>query len=185
MAIRLPSKVEVAQHTPVGMLINLRPAQQGRHPVEIKLGSALVGIGHVGHQIDITPAKRGQALLPLTGDVNQLPVVPAGNFLQQVNKDAAWALLRIDENFGLVFINADPQLARLCLSQAGQQEQQRENIFHRDGGLAFVVTINIQPLTVFPDETADFVQTLAAAGDPVAGNELDGGIGLIRLFDGA
>ena len=96
----------------VMMLVDLRPAQQRRRFMKIKLLRPLFAEGHVGQQVDITPGQFVQAGLPLTPHAGNLPMLASRHRHEHVAQNAAGLTVLAQQQLGRVFVDTNPDQAR-------------------------------------------------------------------------
>ena len=108
--------------------VQLRPAVQGRHLMEVEQAGAGLVVSHVGHQVDAPFLQRIQAVLPGTGDRDDGPAFTPGDLVDQVAEDARELAVRVRKNLGFVLVHPDADGVRGPggPGEPRQQERQQE-----------------------------------------------------------
>ena len=93
--------------------------------MEIKPRGPRGGQSHIRHQVDFTVGQGAQASLPETGHRLELPALLLGDMKQQIAENARGLTGFTEENFGGIFVHANPQVWRFWLT-AGLRGHHRQ-----------------------------------------------------------
>ncbi len=103
-----------------GCGVHVRPAVDHRRRVEVEDPVALLRVGHVRHEVDLSRLEALESLVPGSGDPDQVPPFFLGDLLDEVDEDTGGLAVRLRERVDLGLVLIDPMRTERGSAAAGE-----------------------------------------------------------------